>query len=173
MHIWVTWPQWVYKHLILSLASWLPVGAAIPVPFYDNPVSSSTYVNHDKLSMLEWGHQKPDTAEWNHQKPCHIRNEIIGASPEVVPDYLEMKPISQRINPNIEWMHIAITWKTNIRSGYNLTHATTTELSWHVQNCDQIGSLKIKIKVKRFSQNFYYELMKHLWNRSLVGGCAI
>ena len=46
-----------------------------------------------------------------------------------------------------------------IQSGYNFAHVTTAQLSWHVQNCDLIGSLESELKQKRFSQNLNYEFI--------------
>ena len=40
----------------------------------------------------------------------------------------------------------------------------TALLSWHVQNCDLIGSLKPKLEWKEFPQDFKYELINPLPN---------
>ena len=37
-----------------------------------------------------------------------------------------------------------------IQSGHNFAHAMTTELSWHVQNCDLTGSLESQLDVEEF-----------------------
>ena len=51
-------------------------------------------------------------------------------------------------NPNLVKFHVALSSKTRIRSDHNLAHVTTAELSWHVQNCDLIEWIIIKIRVK-------------------------
>ena len=49
--------------------------------------------------------------------------------------------------------------KIIIQSSHNFAHAMTAELSWHVQNCNLIGSLEWKLEQIKFSQDFNYELM--------------
>ena len=49
-------------------------------------------------------------------------------------------------------------------SGHDFVHAMTAKLSWHVQNCDLIGSLKLKLKLGEISKVFSYELINHSWN---------
>ena len=52
-----------------------------------------------------------------------------------------------------------------IQAGHKLAHITTAQLSWHVQNCDQIRSLLSK-KIK-FLQDKDYKLIEPAWNGSL------
>ena len=40
------------------------------------------------------------------------------------------------------------------------------QLSWHVQNCDLIGSIKWKPNQMKFHRDLNYELIKFLWNGS-------
>ena len=49
--------------------------------------------------------------------------------------------------------YFVLRWKIIMISGYNFAHATTAQLSWHVQNCDLIKSLETKLK-----QNTFYEI---------------
>ena len=69
-------------------------------------------------------------------------------------------------NPNLAKIYVALTWKIMIRSGHNFAHAMTAERSWHVQNFYLIVSAKSKVYSKWFSQNFNYELINALWDRS-------
>ena len=57
-------------------------------------------------------------------------------------------------NPNLVKIHIALTWKLMIQSGHNFAHVMTAELSWHVQICNQIGSLGLKVRTKIISERF-------------------
>ena len=57
-----------------------------------------------------------------------------------------------------------LLWKIMIQSGHNYAHAMTAELSWHVQNCDLLGSIELKSEQKEFSRNSNYHLMNCLWN---------
>ena len=50
-------------------------------------------------------------------------------------------------------------WIMMIQSGQNFAHATTAQLSWHVQNCDLIRSLESPLKVKEILWDFNYELI--------------
>ena len=50
--------------------------------------------------------------------------------------------------PNLLKIHVALTGNMTIRSGHKFAHATTAELSWHVQNCDLVGSLDSKFVQK-------------------------
>ena len=56
-----------------------------------------------------------------------------------------LRPVSQRmymlIIQILGKIWLAPRWKI-IRRGHNLAHAMTAELSWHVQNCNLIGSLE-------------------------------
>ena len=45
-------------------------------------------------------------------------------------------------NPNLVKNYFAISWKIILRSCHNFAHVTTGQLSWHVQICDLIESLK-------------------------------
>ena len=56
-------------------------------------------------------------------------------------------------------IYVAFAWKMIIQSGHNFAHATTAELSWHVQNCDMIGSFGCKLEKKRIF--FRVELWAH------------
>ena len=49
-------------------------------------------------------------------------------------------------------------------SGHNFAHATTAELSWHVQICDLIVSKELELEKKLFRQNFSYELISDMSN---------
>ena len=44
----------------------------------------------------------------------------------------------------------------------------TAQLSWHVQNCEQIRILQSNLKQKEFSQDLNYELVNSLWDVSLA-----
>ena len=55
--------------------------------------------------------------------------------------------------------HIAVTWNMIIRSGHNFAHIMTAELSWYVQICDLMNSLKLWLKQGWFLQDFSYELI--------------
>ena len=50
------------------------------------------------------------------------------------------------------------------RSGHNFAHATAAQLSCHVHNYVQIGSLEWKLELNIFSQDFSYELIDGVWN---------
>ena len=67
-----------------------------------------------------------------------------------------------------------------IQSGHNFAHATTPQMSWHVQNCGLIISLFFIQELHvYFLQDLDYELISSLWNRCLDCGdipcmdCAI
>ena len=45
------------------------------------------------------------------------------------------------------------------RSGHNFAHATTAQLSWHVQNCDLIYKLFFWVIAAQIWQNLYHELI--------------
>ena len=62
-------------------------------------------------------------------------------------------------NPYLAKTPSTLTLITMIWSGQNFTHATTAELSWHVQNSDLILSLKINIEHVGFSRYLNNELM--------------
>ena len=58
--------------------------------------------------------------------------------------------------------------KILIQSDHNFAHATTAELSWHVQNYDLIGSLQCKLdQIKNF-QRFQQQAHKLFINASLA-----
>ena len=63
-------------------------------------------------------------------------------------------------------IHTALTSRVITKSSHNFAHATTAELSWHVQHCDLIGSLESKWKQKQLSQHFSFELKNLSWNGS-------
>ena len=46
-----------------------------------------------------------------------------------------------------------------IRLDHNFAHDTTAELSWHVQNCDLIGSFFLKKQQHLFLQDLDNELI--------------
>ena len=64
-------------------------------------------------------------------------------------------PISQMVyelRTQILWKFVvAFAWKIIIRSGHNFAHATTAELLWHVQNCDRIVYLELKLQQRNFA----------------------
>ena len=80
------------------------------------------------------------------------------------------EPISRRVyelhNPNIVKIRLPFTPHRMIQSCHNFAHVPTAQLSWHAQNCDLIGSLESKLVVPEFSQNFNYELINPLLDRS-------
>ena len=55
---------------------------------------------------------------------------------------------------------VIFTWWIIIQAGHNFAHATTAKLSWHVQNCDMIGSPGFKWEQNKFSWDFSDELVK-------------
>ena len=55
-----------------------------------------------------------------------------------------------------------------IQSVHNFAHATTAELSWHVQNCERIGPSFFSEGQVVFIQDLDWELMNRLWNGCLV-----
>ena len=61
--------------------------------------------------------------------------------------------------------------KMTIWSDHNFAHAMTAQLSWHVQNCELIGSLDLELERKVLSQNLNSndELKTCLWNGPLQG----
>ena len=69
-------------------------------------------------------------------------------------------------NPNLVKIHAALMWEMMIRSCHNFTHATTAELSWHVQSCDMIGTLDSKLEQNVCLQYFDCELINASWNGS-------
>ena len=48
----------------------------------------------------------------------------------------------RRFNPNFAINWVGFTEQILNKSGHNMAHATTAQLSWHVQNCDLIKSLQ-------------------------------
>ena len=67
------------------------------------------------------------------------------------------------------WIHILNLVK-NVCCSYMISnyaiksyfaHATTAQLSWHVQNCDLIASLEWKLYQNEFSRDFSKELINH------------
>ena len=55
------------------------------------------------------------------------------------------------------------------QSGHKFAHATTAQLSWHVQNCDLISWLFFAQEQYVFWRDLNYELKNPLWNVSLTG----
>ena len=55
-----------------------------------------------------------------------------------------------------------------IQSGHNFAHVTTAVLSWHVQNCDLMGSVIFEVKATWSFQRFGLWAHKLLENGSLV-----
>ena len=53
--------------------------------------------------------------------------------------------------------------KIMIQSDHNFAHATTAQLSGHVQNYDQIGSLEYQLQMLKI-RDFDHELVNFLWN---------
>ena len=64
--------------------------------------------------------------------------------------------------PNLANIYIGCTWKGAIHSGHNFAHATTAQLSWHVQNWDLIGSLFFKLEHHEVLWDSGYELIDSL-----------
>ena len=75
---------------------------------------------------------------------------------------------------------IQIFWKVSllwypilmIQSNYKFAHVMTAQLSWHVQNCDQIGSLYFKQEQHECLQDLDYELInpyEMVWQWSTCG----
>ena len=56
--------------------------------------------------------------------------------------------------PKSSKVYIALEWKIIIWLDHIFAHATTTLLSWHVQNRDLIRSIEMKISVKRSIRRF-------------------
>ena len=52
----------------------------------------------------------------------------------------------------------------NQRSGYNIAHVTTAQLSWHVQYCDLIWPCETKLGQEALLQDFNFELINNLLN---------
>ena len=48
------------------------------------------------------------------------------------------------------------------QTGCNFAHATTALLPWHVQICDLLGSVKSRLRHKKYSQCLDYVFMNHL-----------
>ena len=77
-------------------------------------------------------------------------------------------PFTNRLcahNSNTVQLYIAITCYKAIQSGHNFEHATTAQLSWHVQKSDRIISFERKLQQRWFSQDLNYEIV----NRWLSG----
>ena len=90
-------------------------------------------------------------------------------------------------NPNLANLHTALTWKVIISSGHNFAchnssaammirsdhnfaHVTTAELSWHVQNCDPIGSSESESTQREFQQDFFFFTRRfQLWAHKPFG----
>ena len=49
--------------------------------------------------------------------------------------------------------------KIIIQTGHKFAHATTAELLWHVQNCNLIGSLELKLEQIKVLQDLNYKLV--------------
>ena len=57
--------------------------------------------------------------------------------------------------PNLVQIHVVLMSKLRIRFGHYFAHATTAELTWHVENCDQVRSSQTK------KSESYFELWDH------------
>ena len=85
-------------------------------------------------------------------------------------------PYFGHISQNGSWVHyrnlikfpVAVIFILIIQSGYNYAHATTAQLSWHVQNCDLIWSIFAKSEQHRFLRDLDCVLMNALWNEYLI-----
>ena len=71
-------------------------------------------------------------------------------------------------NANLVNIELVLTWIIITQSGHNFVHATTAELSWHVQNCDLIWGMESTFGQMWLSQDFSYELIDSLWKRLQV-----
>ena len=74
-------------------------------------------------------------------------------------------------NPHLAKIYDVISWNimiTIITSGHNFAHVMTAQLSWHVQSCGLIWSLKSYLKHGWFSQDFNYVLITLLWFGSQI-----
>ena len=67
---------------------------------------------------------------------------------------------------NLAKICIPFAWNIMILTGHNFARVTTAELSWHVQSCDPLAAFQLKSEQKEFTQDFNYELINHLWDRS-------
>ena len=54
-------------------------------------------------------------------------------------------------------------WKVMVRSGHNLAHAMTAQLSWHVQNYELIWSLVFMLQHHMILGDSNCEFMNTLW----------
>ena len=81
--------------------------------------------------------------------------------PQFGKSHLTFNPFCKRIMSLLSKSHTNMCCscmaQTAIRSGNNFAHATTAKLSWHMQNCELIGSIESKLKQNEFSQDFNYE----------------
>ena len=57
-------------------------------------------------------------------------------------------------NSNFAKTCAVLAWKLMMWSGHNFAHATTAELSWHVQNYDMFGALELELGKLLFT-NFH------------------
>ena len=71
-------------------------------------------------------------------------------------------------NPNLAKIYDVICWKIMITSSHNFAHVMTAELSWLVQNCGLMYSLKSYLKQIWFSQDFNRVLITLLWFGSQI-----
>ena len=69
-------------------------------------------------------------------------------------------------NPNLVKLLFVFTWKIMVQSGQKFAHATTAELSWHVQISDLIGLLFLIRAKGRFPLGAHKCSVK--WVQSLV-----
>ena len=55
---------------------------------------------------------------------------------------------------NVANIFIALTWKITIKSCHSFAHATTTQLLWHVQNCNMIGLVESKTPLSSYKGSY-------------------
>ena len=76
--------------------------------------------------------------------------------------YEDHGPISQMVCELIIQIlakfQVTFMWIIMVQSSHNFAHAMTAQLSWHVQTCDMIGSIQLKLKQYEFSQDFNFKL---------------
>ena len=81
---------------------------------------------------------------WSPQSTYIVKKSKMVIDIEIITDHFR-KVVQLLVPPGIGTkfrslvnIHVALTCKRMIRSDHSFSHATTTELSWHVQNCDLI-----------------------------------
>ena len=68
---------------------------------------------------------------------------------------------------------IALLWNMMTQSGHNFAHVMTAQLSWHVQNCDLIGSMQTKLKYKLNKKKFRKISVMSSWSVCEMWGSYI